>query len=138
LGFQPTQIQFAIDRAHDKRLLEGSARFSDVLSCEAYRITTVGGYMAEKLVRIFAYVDAMIVDTPIVDDDVRAKIRDVTRIGDRLERAEIFRSYLDRAWNSLEGKDTVFDWVSTSKSLRKEFDRVAESSSRRRGSPWRH
>ncbi|MFD5267482.1 hypothetical protein [Streptomyces sp. NPDC058335] len=42
--------------------------------------------------------DAMIVDTPIVDPSVRRNVRDVHGIKDRIQRAKYFQAYLDKQW----------------------------------------
>ena len=41
-----------------------------------------------------AYVDAMVVDTPVVDKVVRDAVRSVNHIHARIERFDIFRAYL--------------------------------------------
>ncbi len=124
LGFQPSQINLAIERARRKWLLEPGARFSDPLGTRNYRITTVGAYTANSLIRYVAYVDAMVVDTPIVDDDVRRQIRDCPSIRERLERLEIFAAYLDRQWPPLAGKGAMFDWRTVSNRLRVGIRRI--------------
>jgi hypothetical protein len=127
LGFQPSQINSAIERARRKRLLEPGARFSDPLGTRNYRITTVGAYTAESLVHYVQYADAMVVDTPIVDEDTRTRIWDCQNIRERLERTETFAAYLDRQWSPLAGKGTVFDWRPISDSLRYGIQRIRNS-----------
>jgi len=127
LGFQASQVQFALERAQSKRLLEPSPRFSDVMAVTKYRITTVGAYTLRKLVRYFSYVDAMIVDTPIVDDEVKRQIEDTRLIQERLDRAEIFLAYLDTQWTPLATKGLSFDWKLASQSVRGEIERIRTS-----------
>lgn len=127
LGFQPSQINAAIERARQKRLLEPGARFSDPLGTRNYRITTVGAYTYVSLIRYVQYVDAMVVDTPIVDEDVNSQIRDCQYIRERLERVEIFSAYLDRHWQALSDKVGIFDWRSVSHDLREGIRRIRSS-----------
>ncbi|MFC9355844.1 hypothetical protein ACFTZB_04550 [Rhodococcus sp. NPDC057014] len=94
-GYLIDQIEFHLDRAEQSGLVE-SADHGDAGSF--VRITPSGGYLHKKLVSSFAYVDAVIVDTPVLDPGVRASIRDVFDIEDRIARADTFVNYLDGCW----------------------------------------
>jgi hypothetical protein len=75
---------------------------------------------------MFAYVDAVIVATPILDEDTRKQIRDVEEVSARLERARVFLGYLDRQWAHAAGAMTAyFDWPISSESLKIEMTSVA-------------
>ena len=104
--FQPAMISSVLDRLLKKKLVETETKRPISGSVEhwdsSYRITSVGSYYYQKLVRIFTYVDAMVVDTPIVDRNVREKIVDENSILGRLERAEEFRQYLDSQWERIK------------------------------------
>ncbi|MDR3727787.1 MAG: hypothetical protein P4K86_12170 [Terracidiphilus sp.] len=118
MGFSPDQIDFAVARAVDKKLVQMSGRPVQMDSADlasSMRITSPGLYHAIRLAGSFYYIDAVIVDTPILDDSVREKVRNVQPIGDRLARAEIFiKEYLDPAWESI-AKDAIgFDWSTLS------------------------
>lgn len=43
---------------------------------QRFRITTVGAYTYKKLIGTFVYLDAVVADTPVVDDDVAAGLED--------------------------------------------------------------
>jgi hypothetical protein len=88
------------------------------------RITTIGAYTIHRLAGMFSYVDAMIVDTPIVTRAARSRIKNVDPIRDRLERAELFRQYLDAEWMPLDNKPHAFSWPQSSSNLRREIDRI--------------
>jgi hypothetical protein len=62
------------------------------------------------LVRTFQYIDAVTVDTPIIDDDARFAIRDVFAIKDRLERCKVFVDYLDRCSKTLQDAGAQQYW----------------------------
>jgi hypothetical protein len=117
LGFLPGQIHFALDRAADKRLIEKSARYASESEIVDFRMTTVGAYTISKLLKWFVYLDAVVVDTPIVDEATRSAILNVEHVDQRVERAKIFHSYLDRQSVKLAGDSTAFDWNSTSREL---------------------
>lgn len=137
LGFSPSQVQDSLDRAQEKRLLEArpaSQRDSDAV--DRLRVTTVGAYVVKRLVLTFTYIDAMIVDTPIVDSGFASALQDERSIRERLERCEQFLNYLDSQWAVLAAHDAVVDWPLVSSSLRKEIARIArrvEGNQRRGG-----
>jgi hypothetical protein len=126
LGFTPEQIDISVVRAQKGRLIEAVARKAPELGesmPSAFRATTVGIYHIAKLAGFFTYHDAMLVDTPILREDVRGLIHNVGNIVDRLERAEIFRRYLDEQWQAV-GTAEAFDWPSRSNELMMEIERI--------------
>jgi hypothetical protein len=116
LGFLQEQVGPHIQRALGKRLFEAPQGRG---AGGPLRITTAGSYMYRSMVRHFSYVDAMIVDTPIVQVQYRTRIVDAKSIVDRLDRAEIFRTYLDEQWRKLqiEDGDHGFNWTGLSSAL---------------------
>ena len=62
-------------------------------------------------------IDAVVVDTPILDRDIREQIRDVDNIMGRLRRAELFRNYLDSHWQHCTEAGIFFDWIAVSGNL---------------------
>lgn len=125
LGFQPSQIAGAIARGHDKNLIEASLGGVMFGEADEYRSTPTGAYSLKRLMRLFTYVDAMIVDTPIVEESVRRLISDVRPVGDRLARAENFRRYLDKSWSPLADRNPPMDWANISLDLAAEIERIA-------------
>ena len=125
LGFQAAQIHFALDRAIGKKLLETNPKFTANPKSVAYRITTVGAYTVRKLATFFSYVDAVVVDTPILDPEKRALIVNVDDIGLRLERARHFVDYLDTQWKKMRGGNFTFKWNETGTALADEIRRIA-------------
>ena len=125
IGFQPAKISGVLDKLLKNKLVETQTKHppSGVLENRDtyYRITTVGSYYYQKLVRIFTYVDAMVVDTPIVDRAVRERIGDEATILGRLDRAEEFRRYLDSQWTNIESAGEVFNWRYLSSQLNAEI-----------------
>lgn len=124
-GFLQEQVGSHVQRALAKRLLnapEGRGEGGPL------RITTVGSYMYKSMIQRFTYVDAVIVDTPIVELEWRKKITDVRAIIDRLDRAQIFRQYLDEQWNrsNLTDSGSGFDWRLVSSELGVDMGTVRE------------
>jgi hypothetical protein len=128
IGFTADQIDFAVSRALDKKLLQMSGRQiqggSENFATEM-RVTPSGLYHAYRLTATFQYLDAMIIDTPILNESVRDKTRATSEIGDRLTRVEVFvKEYLDSAW-SLVSKDAVgFDWNEASEAVIQEISEI--------------
>lgn len=122
-GFTPQQIEPALRGMTNKRLIETTERITfdeDITGLigdmpAAFRITTVGAYHLRKWATIFAYLDAMVFDTPIFDSDL---MENLTRnpesfdISDRAHRSTIFRSYLNKVWHNSGLAPPYFDWTS--------------------------
>jgi hypothetical protein len=87
LGFFPSQIETALRKAVANRLLDASPLFTDDPPL-AFRITTAGSYTYRELPHLFFYLDAMTVDTPIVDRDVKGHILDSRSVGLSIPPAE--------------------------------------------------
>jgi hypothetical protein len=136
-GFLPAQIEFALRHALDKRLLQGGPPRDDE-NPRRYRITTVGAYTYKKLVRTFGYIDAVVVDTPIVDKAAAETIRHSREVEDRLLRAERFVAYLDDQWKALDRDDAPVPWPGISAQLRQDFERVERSAKRQAKRPRRY
>lgn len=119
------QIDLAINFSLTKKLIETSGKGSLVESGKypsMLRVTTKGVYHSTHLIRLFTYIDAIIVDTPIFDSEYRAKLKDTYHITDRLFRAEEFVDYLDKAWQSCSSVSrSFFDWDDISHSIRKDI-----------------
>ena len=128
LGFQPIQIAGVLEKLLTQKLVETESK--DVVGerfdfqPRRYRITTIGSYYYQKLIGKFTYVDAVVVDTPIVAREWRDKISDVAYINDRLARAEAFRQYLDSQWVNLESASDGFNWLPMSSMLSYEIENI--------------
>jgi hypothetical protein len=117
LGFQADQIDFAIIRALRKRLVEtpvDQGVEDGELAVRKLRITPIGLYHLDRLMGLFTYVDAMIVATPIIDESTRSRILDVRTIQQRLDRAAVFKQYLDLEWEQANLSGLPFNWTTVS------------------------
>ena len=128
IGFQPIQIINALNRLLKNELIETEKKdpLSDRIESTDlyYRITTIGSYYCQKMVGKFTYIDAVVVDTPIVDRTFRETISDQRLILPRLERANNFRQYLDSQWDKVESVAEIFDWRGLSMQLSEEMAHI--------------
>jgi len=122
MGFTPDQIDSAIARGYEKKLIETSARRLPEPGQQmppSLRATPTGVYHIERLAGEFSYLDAVVVDTPLLDGSIRPLIGDVKGFNQRLDRAEIFVRYLDSQWLSVGAEAVGFNWRTASEA----FDR---------------
>lgn len=134
LGYKISQIGVGLERALRGRLVEIPSRTGesrDVMAeGEEYRITTVGSYMLKSIIFKFAYVDAMVVDTPIIDREARQHLKDEREIHARIDRLGVFLKYLDEQWALVDAKRTSFNWIPASTWLRDEGERIRKAARR--------
>lgn len=126
LGFTEIQTKEALAQCFDERLLEQTPRSIDNRNRNFYRVTSAGVYTVRTLLGFFTYLDAVVVDTPIVDRGARDGIANAFSIKDRLSRARIFRAYLDDQWNRIEDSDLPWSWSELSQNLLADIDQVEE------------
>lgn len=127
LGFQPVQIDNTLNRALAANLIATPQGPTKLKLNERYRGTSIGAYSVDRLVCLFSYIDAIIVDTPVMDETLRNRLVDTDQLPlvNRLERAGAFVDYLDNAWSSLhEDSVKVFDWPARSAVLKEEIQRL--------------
>jgi hypothetical protein len=124
LGFLPDQTEFALRHGVQGRLLQPSPRSHDE-PARRFRITTVGAYTYKKLMGTFVYLDAVVVDTPIVDAEQAERLDDCTDIKDRVARSRVFVGYLDAAWDThFASEDLAFSWPAVKTPLERDYERI--------------
>ena len=127
-GYLPDQVEFALSRCADTGLVETSLNTDAERpkGAERARVTQAGAYLVERLLRSFVYLDAVVVDTPIVDDDVRHTLGASKTIEDRLRRCLDFIAYLDQQWegSGLQATDAGFDWATCANAIRRDVENV--------------
>lgn len=129
LGFVPQQIDSAVGRGIERKLIESGSRFiaeSSSVNPRVLRVTQDGVYHYDKLAKELAYIDSVLVDVPIFDDDVRGNIHEVHEMRGRLQRAEAFISYLDSCWQLVPPSASIFDWSAASARVRQQIARLAK------------
>jgi len=118
IGFTPSQIDWSVNRLLYRNLIESPTRSHEhthVSSKIYYRLTSIGAYYIKSLIQKFTYVDAMVLDTPFVDPKALSEILDVSRISDRLLRANAFCDYLCSQWLALDAYELPFNWPAVRK-----------------------
>jgi hypothetical protein len=128
LGFTPEQIDIAVSRCFAKRLLETGARRVPTFQSEldySLRLTSVGLYHVSELAGTFVYLDAVVVDTPILDKELGSLVKDAHTLHERLERAMVFCSYLDRCWGAIEAQSLPFEWPERSAEAKRMMSSIA-------------
>lgn len=128
-GYSQEQIGFQLSRATDRRLLD----IGGLDDAGPFRTNQLGASSVLGLPTFFTYVDAMIVDTPIVDTQVRKLMRDVRTFDDRVERVGNFVDYLDDSWAKVGDLGGSYDWLPISNSLRADIDDAVRRMERARG-----
>jgi hypothetical protein len=131
LGFTAAQIERALFRCIERHLLERPTRSADAegedgLNSGFLRISAVGAYYVQRMLRRFVYADAVVVDTPILDVAASDAIENVFTIHERLRRAAAFVSYLDESWKQLGSPEAAFGWAVTASRLRLDLERIRE------------
>lgn len=135
-GFIQDQIEAALRRLTNKKLVETTERVTFDEGLEgligempsAFRATTIGIYHILKWAPTFAYLDAMVFDTPIFDKntvDAISSEPNSFEISTRYERATDFRSYLTDTWNTNAFECPYYDWNSTVPIGKPTFESVA-------------
>jgi len=125
LGFLPRQLDAAVIRAVHHKLIDVPGRVllgQDNNRPASLRANASGVYHVTRLCCLFPYLDAIIVDTPILDSCTRYLITDSKSIQMRLDRAEIFIQYLDKQWADTIGSvETYFQWPMVSVALKEDI-----------------
>ncbi|WP_374473849.1 AAA family ATPase [Arenimonas sp.] len=122
-GFSIAQTLPQVRRAFDKGLLSSPEGLKDEAS-DRIRITSAGAYSRKKLCTLFAYLDAVIVDTPIIDPGYRARLQSAYSIEDRLARSLSFLDYLDLCWQESPLLFGRLDWPSLAETSRRQIAEI--------------
>ncbi|CAJ0801733.1 hypothetical protein [Ralstonia holmesii] len=145
-GFGVEQTESALRRMTNKKLIETTQRvtFEETSGTEyaedladAFRVTTVGAYHLVRWCTTFAYLDAMVFDTPIFDSNANQRCGtniESFDIRDRYYRTTAFRDYLTQTWDASGITTPYFNWKTLSLSGVGTFDSVASAISGNRGS----
>ena len=93
----------------------------------AFRATTIGSYHCNRWAPTFAYMDTMLVDTPILNPSTRQEIsKNINSfdISKRFYRTKLFDEYLMQCWAEFTEHPVYFDWNIVRESGRKTFESV--------------
>jgi GTPase SAR1 family protein len=120
-GFVSDQVEHALRRLTNKKLIETTERITFDEGLQglvgdmplAFRATTIGSYHVQRWAPSFAYLDAMLFDTPILDESVRNEAilkLSSSDIRMRYKRTVAFDDYLKASWEQFEARPVYFDW----------------------------
>lgn len=135
LGFTRTQIETKLRKLTNKKLVEASERITfeeDITGLigqmpDSFRATATGIYHIQYWSADFAYLDAMLFDTPIFDREVRQEIAGSIRNTDlavRFNRAGKFRDYLTAIWRNSNIKSEYYSWEESVSICSGSFEKV--------------
>jgi hypothetical protein len=118
LGYAFDHISEIINILFLKKCIEGRDVSDEATELgDEIRITSLGSYHVTKLVRKFAYLDAMTIDTPILDEKVRREIQDVRGKKNRVLRSRAFLRYLNQQANYIDDVDSKRLWEEVSSAI---------------------
>ncbi|MDQ7982491.1 hypothetical protein QYH69_35375 [Paraburkholderia sp. SARCC-3016] len=144
-GFVGDQIEHTLRRLTNKKLIETTERITFDEGLQglvgemplAFRVTTIGVYHIHRWSASFNYLDAMLFDTPILNDGTRRPMMaDIASfdIRHRYDRTVRFMSYLNDCWQNFRDWPIYFDWIDIQKGGVPTFDSVERAISARSGS----
>ncbi|KGD62572.1 hypothetical protein T9A_00863 [Alcanivorax jadensis T9] len=135
-GFTGDQIERSLRRSTNKKLIETSQRVTfeeDINGAligempDSFRITSSGAYHFRRWMGQFAYLDAMVFDTPILSADVRENISEELEsltIDSRFKRASVFKKYLLDRWKRFTQAPSYLDFEAVLEESNATFKRV--------------
>ena len=94
-GFAEDLVQWSSELLRRNLIEAEPPRVSDINFADAVRITAAGAYYWRYLVRSFAYVDLVLVDTPIADESVARALADKAEHSNPSIRFERVRQFLE-------------------------------------------
>lgn len=132
-GFDADQARSAIRKLAERRLIETPHSHFREIPVEPttppdtfhFRATSIGAYHIRSWAGSFQFLDATSSDTPIFDEDTRAKISRLAPsfdIKDRLEKVKAFRDYLETSWYELPSTPAYYDFPGV---LKNQADSIA-------------
>ncbi|MBL4883143.1 MAG: hypothetical protein JKY95_01235 [Planctomycetaceae bacterium] len=121
IGFSVEHVKSTVSYLFDKGYIDTKEPNAEFNASDLLRITDRGSYMIKGLITQFVYYDAVVVDTPILDQNTRKSITDVFPITQRLERCELFMSYLDLCSESIQDSSFLKFWKSISEKIKDEI-----------------
>ena len=127
VGYTATHAIWTMHYLFDRKCLvsrDPIEQWSDDI--KELRYTDLGKYHLIELHKKFSYIDAMIIDTPIIDVRARATITDTFFIRERLARSLTFIEYLDSCANEVLCPNTKQLWEEASKSLMNEMSAIQD------------
>ncbi|QHI68729.1 hypothetical protein [Tichowtungia aerotolerans] len=125
VGFSLQACEQVLQRLGAKQLITPEILSADeVRDRRRFRLTSLGAFHLHYLCRVFQYLDAMTLDTPIIKQEVRACMADTTSIHERVSRTKEFLTYLDNALDDINDDAFTTFWRERSSEARDEISEV--------------
>jgi len=124
-GYTPSQIDVSINTCIQDNLLEVSGRIIDNnvdSKTSLIRTTTLGLYHIDELTYEFTYIDAMTVDTPILDK--KFELDDARDLDSRLNRVKKYLEYLTNCWVESGIESDLYNWMNIYEELIQNIDSI--------------
>jgi hypothetical protein len=120
--FSPSLIEDTFAFLFAKKCIEDDRGSEDWLNVgPRLRITALGRYHIQYLISKFVYLDAIVVDTPVLAEEVQAQIFDVEPLLGRLDRARTFLRYLNRCARGFINTGFAAKWDRIGQELAEDF-----------------
>lgn len=116
-------IKYLTDNQCIKNQVDSIIELSET---DKIKLTTLGKYHLFSLVRQFQYIDSIIIDTPIIDDETRIHITDSQDIKSRISRTESFIKYLDSCSLYIKDVEVQKLWEEISISVKENMKSIKE------------
>ncbi len=107
-------IKYLMDNQCIRNQVENLLEIKDI---EKVKLTTLGKYHLFSISKQFQYVDSIIIDTPILDEEIRKVISMDVDINSRLNRTGLFINYLDSCVLSVKDVEIQNLWKEISKAV---------------------
>ena len=131
MGFSQSHIEETCTYLYEKQCIDSKLPYESWSGeIDSVRITSKGRYLVTNLIFVFDYFNAVVADTPILDDSVRSEIRDVSGIHDRLDRVDVFVAYLKDCTKSIQDSHFEKTWTRIETGVSAKIDRIRETLSR--------
>jgi hypothetical protein len=134
LGFTAVQIDGALLRCISRKLIETVARQIPEpggVTSPMLRLTSTGAYHLFRLCRSFVYNDAVLVDTPMFDLGLAARLVETSDLEARAERTKLFTSYLSEKWREANFDRSWFNWLEVADAVNDAVNRILAARHRR-------
>ncbi|MEA2056581.1 MAG: hypothetical protein U9O78_02615 [Patescibacteria group bacterium] len=127
-GFLVDEIDKAVGTLYSNGLIDYIAKKKEGEGFDQnkMRLTMIGGYHLDGLSKKFLYIDAILFDTPIIDDEIRGSINISRKIDDRLDNADKFVDYLFKSWKEFksDSANETLNWKAYNSILKKDIKKI--------------
>jgi len=128
IGFTDEHVRGTVKALDEKQCCEYLLPSHDMgVTNSQIRCTNLGKYHITHMAPLFQYMDAITIDTPVIDAAVRHKIQDVMTIRERLDRCTLFIDYLNECSESIQDGDAVELWKETYQAVQADISRIRSS-----------